>query len=147
MIVPLTEEYSDYIAFKMRADDAREVLATQFSDYRSEFSDACLSYGGWCALDSDGLPYAMFGVAECWPGVGNAWCVATPDISKHGIETIKLGKWLIEKYGHLHRIQAFSADFHKVSHRWLERLGFERGPVLRKFGKNGEDFIVFEIVR
>jgi len=147
MIVDLTSEYADYIAFNMREDDAREVLATSKSDYRHEFADECMMLGGWCVIDSHGIPVVMGGVHECWPGVGNAWCVATPDISKHGIEATKAAKFAISQYAHLHRIQAFSAVFHEVSHKWLECLGFKRGAMLKKFGKRGEDFIIYEIVR
>lgn len=147
MMVELSAEYSNYIAFNMREDDAREVLAMSQTDYRYQFADECAHLGGWCLLDKDGLPVAMLGIHECWPGVGNAWCVATPDISKHGIALTKAAAHIISRHRHLHRIQAFSADFHKVSHKWLALLGFKRGAVLEKFGKGGEDFIVFEMVR
>ncbi|OSI16506.1 hypothetical protein BWD09_07000 [Neisseria dentiae] len=147
MIVPLTHEYANYIAFNMREDDAREVLATQTSDYRHQFADECAAMGGWCLIDSGGIPVVMGGVFECWPNVGNAWCVATHDISKHGIEATKAAKFAINEKQHLHRVQAFSADFHTVSHKWLECLGFSRGATLKKFGKRGEDFIVFELLR
>ncbi len=147
MIVPLTAEDANVLAFFMREDDAREVLATHYSDYRHEFADACMRWGGWCCKTANGIPVAMGGVVEAWPGVGTAWMVATPDLPQHGLEVTRFARKLIADSVHLHRVQAFSAAFHTVSHAWLEALGFERGPLMRKMGKGGEDFIVFEIVR
>lgn len=147
MICRLDKESAQYIAFNMRDIDVREIFATHPNDSRLDFADECMAIGGWCVKNKQGIPVMMLGVHECWPNVGNAWCVATDEISNIGIEATKAAKFVLSKYEHLHRIQAFSASFHDVSHRWLERLGFKRGPVFEKLGKNGEDFIVFEIVR
>lgn len=147
MIVPLTSELANVLAFTMREEDVREIMAMRHDEYRHEFAEECAHCGGWCCLNKDGVPVAMGGVYECWPGVGNAWMVGTDDFARHGIEITRKSKKVLENLPHLHRIQAYSAAFHTVSHAWLERLGFRRGAVLPKLGKGGEDFIVFEIVR
>ena len=147
MIVPLTWDDANLLAFTMRDDDVREIMALRRAEYRHEFAGECAALGGWCCKDERGVPVAMGGVAEHWPGVGNAWMVATDDIGRHGVEISKAAKAVLEQHSHLHRIQAYSADFHAVSHRWLEAIGFRRGAVVPKLGKNGEDFIIFEIVR
>lgn len=147
MITPLTLDDANIIAFNMREEDVREIMAMRRDEYRHEFAEVCMIWGGWCCKDARGVPYAMGGVVEHWPGVGTAWMVATEDVSRHGIEVTKAAKVELVTHKNLHRIQAYSADFHKVSHPWLESLGFKRGHTVRKLGKNGENFILFEIVR
>ena len=147
MITPLTLDDANIIAFNMREEDVREIMAMRRDEYRHEFAEECMIWGGWCGKDTRGVPYAMGGVVEHWPGVGTAWMVATEDVSRHGIEVTKAAKVELVTHKNLHRIQAYSADFHKVSHPWLESLGFKRGHTVRKLGKNGENFILFEIVR
>ena len=148
MICDLTLEDANVLAFFMREIDAKEIMATNKSEYRHEFAQICFSYGGgWCCKDSKGMPYAMGGIVEHWPGVGTAWMVAMPDIEKHGIEVTKAAKAMLVTHKKLHRIQAYSAAFHTISHEWLKRLGFAQAHTLRKYGKNGEDFYLFEIVR
>lgn len=147
MIVPLTLDDANIIAFNMREVDVREIMAMRRDEYRHEFAEECMIWGGWCCKDTRGVPYAMGGVVEHWPGVGTAWMVATDAISQHGVEVTKAAKTALVTNKNLHRIQAYSADFHDVSHAWLELLGFTRGHTVRKLGKNGENFILFEIVR
>ena len=147
MITPLTLDDANIIAFNMREEDVREIMAMRRDEYRHEFAEECMIWGGWCCKDTRGVPYAMGGVVEHWPGVGTAWMVATEDVGRHGIEVTKAAKVELVTHKNLHRIQAYSADFHKVSHPWLESLGFKRGHTVRQLGKNGENCIVFEIVR
>lgn len=147
MMVPLTLSDANILAFTMRDIDVREIMAMRGADYRHEFAEDCALLGGWCYKDTHGVPVAMGGVAEHWPGVGTAWMVATDAITRHGVGVSRAAKHTLAACTHLHRIHAYSADFHAVSHRWLQALGFRRGATMRKLGKNGEDFIVFEIVR
>lgn len=147
MICDLTPEDANYLAFYMREIDKREIMATRWNDYEGEFGAECAAIGGVCYKTPDGIPVAMGGVFEVWPGVGTAWMVATPDIKNHGVGLTKLARHLMVTHKHLHRIQAYSADFHHVSHEWLELVGFKRGPTLKHYGRAGEDFILFELVR
>ena len=145
MITTLTLEDALYLAEHMREIDKREIRETMRGDDLAEFAHECVALDGWCYKDSDGLPVAMMGVAECWPGVSSGWMVATDDIGRHGVGITKLAQSLVtdKKW---HRIQAASAAFHDVSHAWLELLGFTRGQTMRQFGKNKADFIMFEKV-
>lgn len=147
MIETLTPETALYVCKRMREIDFHEVMATQLTDSVEDFAAMCAYIGGVCYRDAYGVPVAIGGVREAWPNVGIAWMVGTDAVAQNGVGLTKLGRDLMVTHGHLHRIQAMSADFHTVSHKWLEAVGFERGGVMRKYGKNGEDFIVFEIVR
>lgn len=145
MLIPLNRKDALYIAFHMREDDAREVMATRGDNYRHSFAEDCLRFGGWCYRDKDGVPVAMGGIVRMWRGVGTAWMVATPAIARHGVAVSRhcYRQMMIDSEG-LHRVHAFSAAFHTISHQWLEMLGFTRGATLRGWGKQGEDFILFE---
>ena len=143
MITALTLADALYLARQMRDIDVREIMATRADDDADAFAHECAAIGGWVYRDAAGVPVAMGGVLECWPGVGNAWMVATDDIARHGVGLSKLARRVVSD-GKYHRVQAMSAVFHDVSHAWLEALGFERGALVRQFGKNGEDFILFE---
>ena len=136
-----------YLAEHMRDIDAREVFATKWHDNREWFARECAAIGGICYKNADGVPVAMGGFNEVWLGMGAAWMVATPEIVNHGVGLTKLGKHMMETATQFHRIQALSADFHTVSHEWLLSIGFRRGPTLERYGKGGEDFYTFEIVR
>ena len=72
MIVPLTLDDANIIAFNMREVDVREIMAMRRDEYRYEFAEECMIWGGWCCKDTRGVPYAMGGVVEHWPGVGTA---------------------------------------------------------------------------
>ena len=143
----LTLETALYVCQHMRYIDAEEVLATMDHDSHEEFAQMCAFIGGVCYRDAAGVPVAIGGVREAWPGVGIAWMVGTDAVPKNKMGLTKLGRELMVTHAHLHRIQALSASFHTVSHEWLELVGFERSHTLRKYGKNGQDFIMFEIVR
>ena len=144
---PLTLIDALYLALHMRDIDVQEIFATKHHHDFERFAIECVGYGGGVYKNKRGVPVAMGGIHEVWPGVGAAWMVATPEIEKHGVALTKLGKELMETATHLHRIQALSADFHTVSHEWLLSIGFRRGPTLERYGCDGEDFYMFEIVR
>ena len=55
MIVPLTLELANVLAFTMREDDVREIMAMRRDEYRHEFAEECAYCGGWCCLDKDGM--------------------------------------------------------------------------------------------
>lgn len=132
-----------YLARNMREIDKREIYALMFEDSPEQFAQECVSIGGICIKDKNGVPFMMCGIHECWPHVGNAWMVATDAISQNGISATKVARLLVTNK-HYHRIQAMSAVFHSVSHAWLKLLGFTPVYTARQFGKNKEDYIMFE---
>lgn len=145
MIDTLNYDDALYLAYHMRDVDVREVFATRNSHFRHEFASDAMRTTGWCLRNQSGVPVAMMGYYVAWANVATAWMVATDELNSHILELTRFAKPLVHDK-RWHRTQAFSADFHTESHRWLEILGFQRGATLRKYGKNGEDFIVFERV-
>ena len=127
----------------MREIDRREVYASSHSNTPMEFARECLHYGGFALLDAKGQAVGMGGVARQWDGVGNAWMVGTDDLNKHIIEATRACLKAINS-NEWRRVQAWSADFHTESHLWLSRIGFTQAHKLKSWGRNGEDFFLFE---
>ncbi len=48
MITPLTLDDANIIAFNMREEDVREIMAMRRDEYRHEFAEECMIWGGWC---------------------------------------------------------------------------------------------------
>lgn len=91
-------------------------------------------------------PVAVLGAMEMWPGVWSAWLLATDDFSKVG-KTVTAFihrdmSPLLRALG-CHRLEARSLATHTEAHRWLESLGAKREALLKNYGKNKEDFIIF----
>lgn len=139
------------VSLAMREDDRREVMATRWTDDPFDFAADCMrTPGPKLAALVDGDPVAIGGVATHQPGVGQAWMVGTHDIGIAGIEIAHACRKSIDALfdsGGLHRIQAHSAAFHTQAHRWLKAIGLREESRLHGYGKGGEEFIVFSILK
>ena len=152
MIASLNWTDAIYIVENMRRDDLEEVIATRWNDDAYGFAAECMNLPGvrLVAKTPDNIPVAMGGVATWNPGVGQAWMVGTESIGLIGTEIAhacrKSIKALFET-GTIHRIQAFSAATHTQEHRWLKAIGLHEESRMAKYGKNGEEFIVFAVTK
>lgn len=100
----------------------------------------------------DGQPHAAFGACEEQPGRGlwHAWswggplmhrCV--PAITRHfysvlGPDVSAAGAW---------RVEARALASNELALRWLRRLSATERCVLPRYGRNGEDFVLFDWTR
>jgi hypothetical protein len=137
-----------HVVRNMRAEDAREVFANR----RGEDPDALAMeiMRTWGPLGfvfhHAGRPAAIVGATEMWPGVWCAWLLATDDFPHVALGLTKFVKrgmipYLVENGAH--RCEARSIDGHSQAHRWLRLLGASQEARLRRYGRNGEDFLVF----
>lgn len=152
MIVPLTLEHAQYITNHMAKDDLAEILATHWLDTTEGFAEQCVNTNGLklCALADDGTPVAMGGIAFFMPKVGTAWMVGTERMIEKRLEVTRYCKNAVNNSINsniIHRVHAFASGLHYRTHPWLEAIGLKREAVLHKWGKNGEDFILFSLVR
>lgn len=152
MIVKMNLGHALYVAAHMREVDWREVSATRWDDDREAFAMECYRLPGthFTALNNQGEPVAMGGVALHTPKVGQAWLVGTDQFASMAIEITRFCRdstnRLLET--ELNRINAYSAAFHVESHKWLEAAGLQkRETPLRQWGRNGEDFYLFEAIK
>jgi len=148
MIVDLTLERALYIAHNMVKDDFDEIMATHWGDTIDGFAEQCVAANGlnMCSLADDGTPVAMGGIALFQPKVGTAWMVGTSRMIEKKIEVTRFAKQAIHRSlqdGVVHRVNAFASALHLRTHPWLRSLGLIEENTLKKWGKNGEDFIIF----
>ena len=143
MITDLTMEHALHIAYNMRVEDKIEVMASSRAEYLMDFARECFLFGGFCLLAADGEPVAMAGVAKQWDGVGNVWMVGTDRLKNHMKEVHRKVKQVTSD-PQWKRLQAWSHAGHTTAHVWLEHLGFTNAHTLKMFGKQGEDFYLFE---
>lgn len=147
-IVRLTGDDALYVAQNMREVDEAEISATRWSYTPWEFAVDCTRLPGssWAAL-VDGEPVAIGGIAAHQPAIGQAWMVGTHNLPLAAVTLTRFCKdmthrMLTEDSG-INRIQAFSAGFHTEAHAWLKAVGLNAAQPLQKYGKGGEDFILF----
>jgi hypothetical protein len=152
MITHATWQDILHVAMNMREDDRAEVMATSWTDDVFDFAVECVRSPGvkLCVKDKDGIPVCVGGVANHQPGVGQAWLVGTEDIGKMGLYVATAAKGLFRSvmdHGGVHRIQAFSSATHHRAHEWLKLMGFSEESRMPNYGKAGEEFITFSMLK
>ena len=86
------------------------------------------------------------GLLLLWEGVAEVWSFCDEEASKYPREVIKYqGEYLelMIKEHKLHRVQAHVLASWRSAYRYMERLGFKRECLMRKYGPNGEDFYLY----
>ena len=134
----------------LREKDREEVFVLLPHDnlYRFAFeSDAWIRNSGRGALFwVNGAPSALGAFTEHWPGVWNVWMIGTKDFD-HCV--MPLMRWvrktaveILDDVGG-HRLQCESMATYEDAHKMIRALGGREEAVMRKRGKNGEDYIQF----
>ncbi len=79
-------------------------------------------------------------------GRGEAWTLFADSFKKYPIACFRACKYVIDKVSkanHLRRVQAIVPPGLNGGRQFAERLGFEKEGLLRSFGPNGEDYLMF----
>lgn len=136
-----------FVAENMREWDRREIFATHWrgEDAFAVARDtvACGSFGWVLGLDR---PIAVLGAYPMHPHVWSVHMYATDDFRQIGISATRFVRRVMIPAlvaADLRRAQCLSMEGHTDSHRWLEALGAKRESVLREYGRDGEDFVMF----
>lgn len=99
----------------------------------------------------DGIIIGCGGVKALWPGVGEAWGVPSVHVVNYKRDVVMLAKEALriiwKQSPDLNRVQAVVASGFVKGELLAGYLGFECEGVMRKYGKNGEDFKLFALVR
>jgi hypothetical protein len=138
-----------YIAANLRPEDHAEVDC-QFDSWTPAQLALSAMQGYAYVAEIDGNPEAAFGAGELRSGLWIIWCWGSkrmgrcvPRITKFCLESLMPD---VLDAGAL-RGEARPMASNASAIRWLERLGATRQGTLRNYGKNGEDFELFEWVR
>ncbi len=98
------------------------------------------------AIDEEGLPVFSIGLFPHRQGVFDVWLVTTDRMKDHTISIIRdVRAWMVEMvetHG-IHRLQAFVDPNFPDGERFVAHYGFEREGLLRAYGANREDFVLF----
>ena len=98
----------------------------------------------------DGQIMMCAGVFPLWRGVAETWLVTTPLVPQYPVcfhRAISRMLAILEKGMDLWRIQTALHWRHKVSHKWVKRLGFRWEGEMPGYGPDGETYIRFGRVR
>lgn len=137
-----------HVTLNMRAKDAEEIFATQWSDDREAFASSIMKCGGFGYVlhADDGEPVVAGGAVPIWPGVWSVWMFATNRFEEVAIATHRFAKKvffpILNDVGYV-RLECRSMASHTVAHRWLESLGGHREAVVSSYGKDGQNFILY----
>lgn len=138
-----------YIAANLRPEDRAEV-SCQLDSWTPAHLALTAMQGFAYVAELDGNPEAGFGAAEARSGLWIAWSWGTrrmrrcvPLITQFFFEVLgqtvaSRGAW---------RVEARALASNDMALRWLHRLGATERCRLPAYGKNGEDFILFDWTR
>lgn len=142
------------VAEQMRSRDREEFMAVSPFKTHDELVDAIVArYGDHqdvIVAHWENGPVAVGGLIHHRPHVGTLMFFANDDMEKIGSDLTRFIKQrLFPGYtlAGTHRIECASLDGYEEVHRWLGVLGLEREATMKKYGRNGEDFVQFSWTR
>jgi hypothetical protein len=146
-----TPETVGYIAKNLRQQDRDEIAAvsptTEVSQHLT-FKVMMFSREVYVAIRNK--PAAAWGFVELWPHVGSCFAFGTDEwgsvmraVTNH-VRRYMLPRVIAAGY---HRMECRALAGRDDVARWVALLGGQPEAVLRRFGKNGEDFMVYRWLR
>lgn len=148
-IVPATLRDLSYIAANLRPEDRAEIDC-QLDQWSPALLAMTALQGFAYVAELDGNPEAGFGAAEQRSGLWIAWSWGTrrmkrcvPGITAQfhavlGPQVAARGAW---------RVEARALAANELALRWLGRLGATQRCLLPAYGRNGEDFFLYDWTR
>ncbi|TRC72757.1 hypothetical protein FJV83_10080 [Mesorhizobium sp. WSM4307] len=148
-IIPATLRDLSYIAANLRPEDRAEIDC-QLDDWSPALLALTALQGFAYVAELDGNPEVGFGAAEQRGGLWIAWSWGTrrmkrcvPGITEFfhavlGPEVAARGAW---------RVEARALAANHLALRWLGRLGATQRCLLPGYGRNGEDFFLYDWTR
>lgn len=152
MIAPLTHTALEIVCLNMRERDRIEVFAIQPHEspirLAHEAAHEIRNKGRGCIGYSprSGKPCAVAAFTERWPGMWEIWMFGTDEFKDCAIELIRwFRKTAVDILSNCagHRLQCDSRFDHTEAHRMLKAFGAIEETTLRRYGKDGSDYIRF----
>lgn len=146
----------EYICLNMREVDAVEIYGMLHHDsplqMAYEYAHVIRNKGrsriGWS--DRTRKPAAFGALTEDWPGVWSVWMFGTDDFKDCAVEFLR---WFRKEANDIldtckgHRLQCDSRWDHDEAHAMIKALGAVEEVRLRKYGRDGADYIRFVWIR
>lgn len=136
-----------FIVANLREWDRREIFATRWDDDEAAFVDDFLSRPAMGHIFGLERPIGVIGARPLWPGAWAAFMFATDEFAKVGkgltkraIRRIIPG---VVRAG-CHYATAASLEGHLEAHAWIRALGGRPRTILNHYGRNRENFVLFE---
>ncbi len=136
IIQPFTPEHLDHL--DIRSFEAKELEFAE--DIRRSIVVLPDCFTGIEA----GQVVAIAGIYVIWPGVADAFVISTPLVEKYPKafhRAILRGLLHLCQKRHIRRLQTAVHVDHKVSRKWIKRLGFRPEGLMRAYGPDGSDYI------
>lgn len=154
LAAPILEDYA-YVARRMREDERAQFCAfAGLEKYQPDV--AARAYAAtpgpqFVFIDPQGYPAVIAGFEPVRPGVFGAWQSSTADAwGTHWRTITKITRRTIDRMlaNGAHRIQIAALATRIEAHEWYERgLGMRREGVLRAYGADGSDAVMFAKTR
>lgn len=145
-LVTATDDRLKRIADNINPRDADELMASVgWPPYFSlvtarDVSCQCL------VAERDGIPQAVYGIADCGDGVGSPWMLSTGDMVLWRRRFMSISRAVVSAWRtQFHTLTNFIDARNTVSIRWLEALGFTMAERVEHFGVAGVPFYRFEM--
>lgn len=133
------------------ADDVREWGATQFGGWDVErIAAMCGLYLEGVAhvfREADGTPYCASGFHMVSPGVARSWTVRTDAWKRHLRECVRVSRFVMGALLENPAVNRLEAWCPAWAVRWPQALGLEQEAVLRRYGSDGSDYVIWSKVR
>jgi hypothetical protein len=148
MLKPVDVASIEYLCFNLRECDRTEVFAMRPYDNPLRLAwDAnhmILNTGRGVIAWHQGKPAGLAAFTSQWPGTWDAWMFGTNEFKSVALYLIR---WLRREGNDIlsvcggHRLQCDCRVGHDEAHKMIQSLGAVPEVTLRKYGKDGSDFI------
>jgi hypothetical protein len=149
-VIPADEDNIRYVAERMRDRDLAEFSAMSFFDDRQNAAERLVeSYAGYpgleCVTLDDGTPVGVGGPIWLRPNVATMLFFATDDFDRIVVSLTRHSRQNVfgPAKALAHRIECFSMAGYTQMQQWVELFGLRPEARLRRYGKRGEDFIIY----
>lgn len=150
MLTDITLSDLEYICLKMREIDKTEIYAIRPHDsplqLAAEAYHMIRNMGRGRIAWANGRPAAVAAFTESWPGVWEVWMFGTDDFKAAAVPLLR---WFRKEARDIlanvngHRLQCDSRADHTEAHRLIKAAGGIEEGLLRRYGKDGSDYIRF----
>lgn len=117
-------------------------------DWKSRMEVYLASGSGWC-VEHNGEVIMVGGYYQISKGVAQAWMMFNQESKDHAIFMVKAIREKLEEAFSAgnHRVQTYAYKTDLGGRKYIEIMGFKYEARAEAFGPNGEDMIVYKIVR